>query len=386
MSMIKLMLNRWSVSSRYLCVVFVLLGLGWSRVHDQAGVDPHSPMIAQSPLGLNHSSPETWLFIPIDGMTCADGSATGIGVNFANYSSGKLLVYLSAGGGCWSASTCKDSLHVQNANLNGFDATTLQQVMVSGATQYSPPLPKNHGAHGIWDRSSAANPFQDYNYVYIPYCTADFHAGNYPNSPMSGLSHVGYVNMTKALTYLAGVFSPSSTNEVVLMGGSAGGFGALWNFPQAQSIFGMIPVTLIAESGPPLPAPYLRPALEESWRIAWRLDETKHANATSTHLFPYAQWMAQAYPNNKLYFVAMTGDITLSLFLGISLIGPNSLSNGLFSIRQQLQGSADNVRFFLVPALVHGYIHQDPESWPSPSTPFGDKQMSLGNWMRSAVE
>ena len=72
-------------------------------------------------------------FVSLSGMACADGNATGIGVNLARRASGKLLIYLEGGGGCWDVTTCWDSLHVQNANQGGFDAAAFQQVMVTGS-------------------------------------------------------------------------------------------------------------------------------------------------------------------------------------------------------------------------------------------------------------
>jgi hypothetical protein len=368
----------------YAALMLMGIGCGGSEEGSGCGVEPAS--ISQGIQGDPPPSSGTWSFLPIAGMACADGSATGIGINLATRPSGKLLIYLEGGGGCWDVATCRNPVHVRNANLSGFDATTFQQVMVTGAPRYSPPLPPNHGAHGLWDRTTAANPFERYDYVYIPYCTADFHMGALPHSPADGLSHVGYVNMERALAYLSQRFTPSSTAKVVLSGSSAGGFGALWNFPQTQDAFGRIPVTLIAESGPPLPAPYLTPSLEEAWRVAWGLDGAKPAVAPSTHLFPYLRWAAQTYPDNRMGFIAVTGDVTLASFLDVWLVGENSLSNGLFALRQQLRQTSSNVDFFFVPGFVHQYLHQDPSTWPTTSPPFGSAKMSLSSWMRLQVE
>lgn len=374
------------LAAKTLLPVFLgLLGVGCGEVEvgsvSEASALGDSYFRGPAPAG----SAAAWSFVPVSGMTCADGSATGIGVNFASRASGKLLIYLEGGGGCWDVTTCRDSLHIQNANLGGFDATAFQQVMVTGSSRYVPAIPANYGAMGIWDRTSSENPFRDYDYVYIPYCTADFHAGNLPQSPADGLSHVGYRNMTRALVYLADIHTPSSTKQVVLCGGSAGGFGALWNFPQTQAAFGPIPVTLLAESGPPLPAPYLASALEEAWRVAWGLDGTKSAAAPSTHFFPYLQWIARTHPSRKLNLVAMTGDIAISRFLGVSLVGENSLSNGLFSMRVQLQSTSPGASVFLIPTLAHTVIHQAPESWPAPSLPYGMNNLTLSRWLDLAV-
>lgn len=368
------------------CAVFMLIGLGCGGSEEGSGWPVEQLISSQALQQDEPPSAGTWSFLLIAGMTCADGSATGIGINLASEPTGRLLIYLEGGGGCWDTATCRDPMHVRNANLSGFDATTFRQVMVDGAPQYFPPLPPNYGAHGLWDRTTAANPFKHYDYVYIPYCTADLHTGNLPHSPSDGLSHTGYVNMTRALAYLSQRFTPSSTTKVVLSGSSGGGFGALWNFPQTQEAFGSIPVTLIAESAPPLPAPYLTPALEEAWREAWGLDGTKPAVVPSTHLFPYLQWLAQTYPSNRMGFSAMTGDVVLASFLDVWLVGTNSLSNGLFTLRQKILQTSSNVNFFFFPGIMHVYLHQDPSTWPVTYPPFGSPNMSLGTWMNLQVE
>lgn len=367
-------------------VILMIVGIGWGWVHGAADQDADPASLLAALQGTTPAPPGTWFFRPIAGMACANGSPTGIGINFAKNPSSKLLIYLEGGGGCWDSSTCNDSFHIRNANLGGFDASAFEQMLVTGMPQYVPPIPANYGAHGLWDRTTSANPFANHHYVFIPYCTADFHMGSVWQSPTDGLSHVGHSNMTMALSYLSRIFTPTSTTAVVLLGGSAGGFGALWNFPQTQAAFPSVSVTLIAESSPPLPAPFLSSHLEEAWRLAWGLDESKPALAPSTHLFPYVGWLAQTHPNNRFAFVGMTGDVVLASCFGVPLWGANSLSNGLFSLRRSLQQSAPNIRFFWIPAVGHTYIHQDPSTWPAPPPPFGDNKRSLGSWLSLQTE
>lgn len=370
----------------YACAAFILMGIGCGGNEKETGWNVEPAILARALQVDELPRTGTWSFLPIDGMTCADGSATGIGINLASDSGGRLLIYLEGGGGCWDKATCRDPMHVRNANLSGFDATTFREVMVTGAAKYSPPIPPDYGAHGLWDRTTAANPFQNYDYVYVPYCTADFHMGSLRNSPSDGLSHTGYVNMTRALAYLSKRFTSPSTKTVVLIGSSAGGFGALWSYPQTQDSFGSVPVTLIAESSPPLPAPFLTPALEDSWREAWGLDGAKPSGAPSTRVFPYLQWVAQTHPTKRMGFIAMTGDIALASFLNVGLAGTNSLSNGLFTMRQKTHRTSSNVDFFFVPGFMHVYLHQDPSTWPVTFPPFGSTKISLGAWMNLQVK
>lgn len=327
---------------------------------------------------------ETWTFVPIAGMACANDTATGIGVNLTSRSS-KLYIYLEGGGGCWDARTCGDAFHIQDANLGGFGAANLQRVLVTGAPEYTPPIPAGYGATGIFDRTSAANPFRDYSYAYVPYCTADMYTGDRPRSPATGLSHVGHANMAKALAWLAAAFPPAPGRQVVLSGGSAGAYGALWNFPQAQAAFGQTTCVLVTESGPPLPDPFLAASLEDAWRVAWGLDGTRPAGAPSTRMGPVFRWLAAAYPTRRMGLVAMTGDATLAAFLGLPLTGTGSLSEGLAQLRRDLAPSA-NASFFYVWSVEHTFIHKAPTAWPAHWAPPFDDGETLSRFVSRQLQ
>jgi hypothetical protein len=87
-------------------------------------------------------------------------------------------------------------------------------------------------------------------------------------------------------------------------------------------------------------------------------------------------------------FIPITGMTCANgrLFLGASLFGPSSLSDGLFQLRQLIQRTSPNVSFFFVPSLLHDYIHQDPATWPNPSPPYGNINLSLSSWMTLEVQ
>ena len=75
-------------------------------------------------------------------------------------------------------------------------------------------------ASSTFDR--AENPFADYSFVYVPYCTGDVHLGNLTReySPDLTVEHVGMVNGDAALGYLAENFADAE--QVVVVGESAG--------------------------------------------------------------------------------------------------------------------------------------------------------------------
>src|SRR5690606_24401771 len=50
--------------------------------------------------------PGVWTWVPVDGMRCANGEPTGIGVNLAPGGARRMLIYLIGGGACWDQRSC----------------------------------------------------------------------------------------------------------------------------------------------------------------------------------------------------------------------------------------------------------------------------------------
>jgi hypothetical protein len=81
------------------------------------------------------------------------------------------------------------------------------------------------------------NPFRDYTYVFVPYCTGDVFAGRidtpYDYDPDPGAEfnvvHRGHLNLRAVVDDVHERYPEDI--PVVLTGMSAGGFGAIFNFP-----------------------------------------------------------------------------------------------------------------------------------------------------------
>ncbi|HEX4434206.1 MAG TPA: pectin acetylesterase-family hydrolase, partial [Acidimicrobiales bacterium] len=116
---------------------------------------------------------------------CRDGSPAGFYAHFSTASSTKLWIYLEGGGACDSATFCTHNpaniaqvfsggAASQGQTIGGslgFDGNGFQQPYVA-SNGYSP---------GIFDFTNSANPFKDWNAVYVPYCTGDVHFGTVEN-------------------------------------------------------------------------------------------------------------------------------------------------------------------------------------------------------------
>lgn len=169
-----------------------------------------------------------------EGLTpsCSDGSpwtffvkgGTGQGKN-------KLLIFFQGGGACWDTMNCvvvPTYTQVQSEVVDDF---------------YDPEKTK-----GIFDLSNPDNPFKDWGFVYIPYCTGDlFWGANDVNYDGVEINHHGFVNFQAVLTYLKHtVWLPY---KIFVTGSSAGSYGATNSFPFIKKAYPFSMVYLLGDAG-----------------------------------------------------------------------------------------------------------------------------------------
>jgi hypothetical protein len=256
---------------------------------------------------------ETWTWIDVPGTHCGDNSATGFGVNLTT-ASDRVLIFLSGGGACWDATTCyllKTATHFEG----GYDATN-----------FSSDLPTVTQPGSFLDRNDPTNPFKDYSYIAVPYCTGDVFAGN--NVTVLGAKtayFVGYENMTAYLKLIADTFP--SAGRYVLAGASAGGFGAAYNWWQAQNAFPNVRVDMIDDSGTFMPED-VHPNFEAAQRSAWNLASTIPPGCSGCATAYDAVWpfYASVFPDNRGALLSYDPDSVLTSFF---LISSASFSQGL---------------------------------------------------------
>ena len=150
-----------------------------------------------------------WKRIVPDGdCQCADGSEFAFFERAADPT--KVVLFLEGGGACWDAEMCAFT-------GNG------------GSDFYYWNVPNNEdpaSEGGIFDRANPDNPFADYTFIYVSYCTGDVHLGDVTReySPELTVEHNGFVNSSAALTYLVENYADAA--EVVVVGESAGSVAA----------------------------------------------------------------------------------------------------------------------------------------------------------------
>lgn len=221
-----------------------------------------------------------WHWTDVPATKCLDDSTTGLAINAIN-ANAKVLVYMDGGGFCFDAASCQQipppgqsgsgsvrythfGLTEFNDNILGtgtncpgpFCPATFNFNHVAG--QVGTAWPQVVGARGIFDRTNAANPFKNYTFVFVPYCTGDLHQGaqqdNFTVVPLlrtpSHAWHWGYVNFGIFANLIQQTFPAAPF--LALVGESAGGFGAYYNFGQLRSLYSIfVRMALISDGGVP---------------------------------------------------------------------------------------------------------------------------------------
>jgi hypothetical protein len=302
---------------------------------------------------------QTWTYVPVPGNLCMNNTATGVGVNLGT--SGDLVLYMEGGGACFNDSTCHGVAHP-----DGWDATMFD----ANITPYN---------IGIFDRTDPKNPLKDASFVFIPYCTADVHAGSNPNG-MGGRVMVGYQNVGRIVDFLKPQMG--AVDRVIVSGSSAGGFGALINFDRIANAFAPTETDLIDDSGPPLSDTYLTPCLQQQFRDAWNLAPAIPAGCTACTesngggLGAAAGWLADQHPGSRLALISSIDDGTIRGFFGYGYpdcatggtVMPDApFEAGIAELRDQTLATHPNFRMYTKDSDLHVWLIRELDT-VSPDT------------------
>jgi len=313
-----------------------------------------------------------WTWVGFEEAVCMNGSSTGIGINL-NPSSDRLLILLEGGGACFNWISCAGV-----ANSDGYGESKFDRD-ASGVL-----------GNGVFDREDDANPYADWNFVYVPYCTGDVHGGQNPEGEGDRM-HVGYRNFSHFLSRIVPTFP--EVEEVVLAGRSAGGLGTLVNYPQTADAFGCTPVHALNDAGGILPDEYMRPCLQQLVRGNWGLDAAVPAgcdactNSEGGGLVNILPYMASHYPDRRFAFLSAMEDGTMRSFYGFGYSDgcdfpasmPGSEYTAGLEAARDLMSGYDNFRSFYVPGEQHTFTYQSLSRTSSEGT-------ELGSWLGAMLD
>jgi hypothetical protein len=314
-----------------------------------------------------------WAWIDFPNSRCMNDTPTGIAINM-NSQSDKLFIYLEGGGACFNNQSCSGVAHQNGFGMNEFNSFV-----------------STYNNTATFKRDDNDNPFKDWNFVFVPYCSGDVFAGNNP-SGLGGRKFVGYTNFQQYLARIVPTFAHSS--QVVLSGSSAGGFGAAYNYDQTAQAFGTIDVVLLDDSGPPMSDMFLAPCLQKIFKDAWNLNATLPSDCSACRgedgggLDNLAIYLAMKYPQRRFGLISSMQDSVIRLFYGFGY--PNCTSPsfslpgdmfqaGLMDLRDHVLAPYQNFRIYMMPGTQHTWLTATPIGGASNA---GTK---LTDWIRSEI-
>lgn len=140
----------------------------------------------------------------------------------------KLVVYYQGGGACWEGLTCG--------------------IPVCADTATNGDNPQN-ATSGFADFSNPANPFRDWNIVFVTYCSCDIHFGDAEQqyTPTLLVQHRGYHNARVVEKWAREHFL--DPDEVFVTGSSAGAYGAWFHGPLLHEVWPGAQFHILADAG-----------------------------------------------------------------------------------------------------------------------------------------
>ncbi len=277
------------------------------------------PLLACGGTGGDASTPdggvETWTWVDVPGMVCGNGSPTGFAINPSERSS-RLVLLVEGGGACWEAAACYGILIEPTAvHLDGFDARTFASVRAA-----------HLDGHWLLQRDDPASPFADATWVFVPYCTGDFHAGTQTTvyealGQQRTMHHVGARSLDALLARLA----PRAPDEVHAIGISAGGYGVQLAWDRLAAAFPGATTHILADGAQLVRVESARwGALRQRWAPrfpAGCADCASGLDEVAEH------WRAGPPPGGgRQALTASLQDQTIALFFGLDPAGLRAAS------------------------------------------------------------
>lgn len=246
-----------------------------------------------------------WSYVEVPGMTCGNGTGTGIGVNPGDDPT-QLVTLVAGGGACWDYWSC-------------FVLATAVNVTTGWDSDQLPADTALLDASPLFDRADPNNPWADATLVFVPYCTGDLHQGASvqfydPLDPTRALHHAGAANMTVALARMSTELP--AAERVWLVGFSAGGYGAQFHAGAFASTWPSADLAVLAD-GAPLVTPWSYRYSE--WKDAWDVTFPAGCADCATDFGAILDTHRAALPDVRFGLVTTRHDLVLTLIMSYPL-------------------------------------------------------------------
>ena len=212
-----------------------------------------------------------------------------------------LVVYFQGGGACWSAQTC-----------------IVAPVFYPDVTDADNPA----NYKGIFDFSNPNNPFKDWSFVFIPYCTGDIHWGSndwvykYATGKQWTIHHRGFDNFLVVLQWIKENFR--NPREIFVTGSSAGSYGAIGGFPWIKRVYPISKVSVLGDAGMGIsPSEYGVQA-----QLVWNVQRPEWIFGKNPESIPTPDFwkiLLEHYPRDKFAEFTTAWDMTQTYFYNLIL-------------------------------------------------------------------
>jgi hypothetical protein len=194
----------------------------------------------------------------------------------------KLLVYYQGGGACWEQLTCSVPVCDTNVNPAGGDNP-------------------NNQSSGFADRGNPANPFRDWNVVFVSYCSCDIHFGDAAQDYPLHVEHRGYQNARIVEKWAREHFL--DPDEVFVTGSSAGAYGAWFHAPLLHDVWPNAEFNVLADAGNGVVTQQFLRDYFPNWNFEANIPNTipglRDVLFTGTGIPGYTEVIARHFPKTK---------------------------------------------------------------------------------------
>jgi len=257
-----------------------------------------------------------WVKVELPGLVCGDGSQFKFFVNYSNKSN-NVEINFEPGGACWDYDSCSGNGGIRGAaNPHGISDDHMS----------------TYSFLNLLRRDTDQNPAQDYNMVFVSYCTGDIHTGDnvatYSGTTDAGpqtmtFHHEGHKNTLAVVDWMKKKFT--AVPKLLVTGCSAGGAGAILNYHSIRTGLGSNVQCsyMLDDSGPIFhsdgPSKQLLDKIRTSWNTDAVLDSYEGQlpiQVADLKVDPglISQAIAQKYPHDRLSLVAYRMDLNYSLY------------------------------------------------------------------------
>ncbi|MGB8858358.1 MAG: pectin acetylesterase-family hydrolase [Ilumatobacteraceae bacterium] len=274
---------------------------------------------------------------------CGDGSEFSYFVRTADPT--KVVFFLEGGGACFSADTCKPESNTYKRDVG-----------------YEGGFGADGDPTGIFDFSDPMNPFADYSFVFVPYCTGDVHIGNNTKDYGGGVvvQHKGYVNGSTALDKMAELF-PDAT-ELVVTGESAGSVPTPLYAGMAADLLPAARITVLADGSGAYPdIPGINAVIGDAWGTMNAIpDWPENAGVTpETWSLPGLFVKAGAHdPDITFARHDYAFDQTQTFFAGLAGIPADDLVSLIDRNEAQIEAGGVDLLSYITPGDSHTVLHK----------------------------